>query len=279
MHDLSGKTAIVTGAAGRRGIGRAIATRLASDGADVVVTDIEKPPLPEDEAAGWHGLESVVAEIEAMGRDAIGFYSDVADASQVADMTKQTTDRFGQIDILVCNAASEPGDDRRLLVDLDEDVFDLVQRVNVKGTFLCCRDVGRHMVDRGGPGKIIIISSRSGLQGSVQSTAYCASKFALIGITQALALEMASVKVNVNAICPGLVDTERIGFIADATRPKDVSVEEHRLAILEACSQNTPLGRPAVALDVANTAAFLASEQSDFLTGLAISVSGGTEMQ
>ena len=279
MPDLSGKTAIVTGAAGRRGIGRAIATRLARDGADVVVTDIEKPPLPEDEAAGWHGLESVVAEIEAMGRDALGLYSDVADAAQVADMTKQTIDRFGQIDILVCNAASKPGADRRLLVDLDEDVFDLVQRVNVKGTFLCCRDVGRHMVDRGGPGKIIIISSQSGLQGAVQSTAYCASKFALIGITQALALEMASVRVNVNAICPGMVDTERVGFIADATRPKGVSVEAHRLAILAARSQNTPLGRPAVALDVANTAAFLASEQSDFLTGLAISVSGGTEMQ
>ena len=158
MYDLSGKTAIVTGAAGRRGIGRAIATRLAREGANLVVTAIEKPRQRTDEAAGWRGIESVVAEIEKMGRDALGLYSDVSDADQVADMTRQTIDRFGQIDILVCNAGSRPGRDRRLLVDLEEDAFDLVQRVNVKGTFLCCREAGRHMIERGGPGKIIIVS-------------------------------------------------------------------------------------------------------------------------
>ena len=154
MYDLSGKTAIVTGAGGRRGIGRAIATRFAREGANLVVTDIEKPPLPVDEAVGWRGIDSVVAEIEDMGRDAIGFYSDVSHAGQVADMARQTVDRFGTIDILVCNAGSQPGDDRRLLIDLEEDAFDLVQRVNVKGTFLCCREVGRHMAGRGGQAKL-----------------------------------------------------------------------------------------------------------------------------
>ena len=91
MYDLSGKTAIITGAAGRRGIGRAIAIRLATDGANVVVTDIEKPPLPADEAVNWRGLDSVVAEVEAAGRGALGLYSDVSDAAQVADMTRQTS--------------------------------------------------------------------------------------------------------------------------------------------------------------------------------------------
>ena len=90
---------------------------------------------------------------------------------------------------------------------------------------------------------------------------------------------MASVKVNVNAICPGLVDTERVGFIADVTRPEGVSAEERRLAMLEENRRSVPLGRTAVATDVADTAAFLASDQSDFLTGLAISVSGGKGMQ
>ncbi|MCH7750352.1 MAG: SDR family oxidoreductase, partial [Acidobacteria bacterium] len=156
--------------------------------------------------------------------------------------------------------------------------FDLVQRVNVKGTFLCCREVGRHMVERGGPGKIIILSSQAGKQGYARYAAYCASKFALVGLTQALALEMAAVKVNVNAICPGLVDTERVGFIAEAIRPDGVSAEAHRLAMLEANSRSVPLGRTATARDVADTAAFLASDQSDFLTGLAISVSGGKGM-
>ncbi len=191
MYDLSGKTAIVTGAAGRRGIGRAIATRLAREGANLVVTAIERPPRPADAAAGWRGIESVVAEIEDMGRAALGLYSDVSDADQVADMARQTIDRFGQIDILVCNAGSQPGRDRRLLVDLEEEAFDLVQRVNVKGTFLCCREAGRHMVARGGPGKIIILSSQAGKQGYTRYAAYCASKFALVGMTQALALAIA----------------------------------------------------------------------------------------
>ena len=279
MYDLSGKTAIVTGAGGRRGIGRAIATRLAHEGANLVVTATKKPPLPADEVAGWRGIDSVVAEIEDMGRNALGLYADVSDAGQVADMARRTIDRFGKVDILVCNAGSRPGRDRRLLIDIEEDAFDLVQRVNVKGIFLCCREVGRHMVERGGPGKIIIMSSQAGKQGYVRYAAYCASKFALVGLTQALALEMASVKVNVNAICPGLVDTERVRFIADATRPDGVSAEKHHRAMLEANSQSVPLGRTAVARDIADTAAFLASDQSDFLTGLAISVSGGKGMQ
>ena len=279
MYDLSGKTAIVTGAGGRRGIGRAIATRLAREGANLVVTDIARPLLPADEAVGWRGIESVVADITDMGRDVLGLDSDVSRPDQVADMVRQTIDRFGTIDILVCNAGSQPGDDRRLLIDLEEDAFDLVQRVNVKGTFLCCREVGRHMVERGGPGKIIILSSQAGKQGYARYAAYCASKFALVGLTQALAVEMAAVKVNVNAICPGLVDTERVAFIADAIRPEGVSGEEHRLEMLDANRRSVPLGRTAVATDIADTAAFLASDQSDFMTGLAISVSGGKGMQ
>lgn len=278
MYDLSGKVAVVTGAGGRRGIGRAIATRLAREGADVVVTDIARPPIPEDEALGWKGIDSVVAEIEAMGRRALGLYSDVTDAGQVQEMVQRTLGTLGSIDILVCNAGSQPGGDRRLLVDLEEDAFDLVQRVNVKGTFLCCREVCRHMIERGGPGKIVIMSSRAGKQGSARYAAYSASKFALIGITQSLALEMAPYNVTVNAICPGLVDTERVYFMADALRPEDVSTEDYRQTMLDDRARSTPLGRPAVAEDIANTAAFLCSDQSDYLTGLSISVSGGNGM-
>jgi NAD(P)-dependent dehydrogenase (short-subunit alcohol dehydrogenase family) len=278
MYDLSGKVAIVTGAGGRRGIGRAIATRLASEGADVVVTDIPRAPIPEDEAVGWKGIDSTVAEIEAMGRGALGLFSDVSDVGQVREMVERTLGRFGKIDILVCNAGSQPGGDRRLLVDLEEDAFDLVQRVNVKGTFLCLREVCRHMVERGGPGKIVIMSSRAGKQGTARYAAYCASKFALIGITEALALEMAPYKVNVNAICPGLVDTERVYYMADALRPEDVGVEEYRQRMLSDRANAVPLGRPAVATDIANAAAFLCSSESDYMTGLSISVSGGLGM-
>jgi NAD(P)-dependent dehydrogenase (short-subunit alcohol dehydrogenase family) len=278
VYELSGKVAIVTGAGGRRGIGRAIATRLAREGADVVVTDIMKPPRPEDEVEGWKGIDSVVAEIEAMGRRAIGLYSDVTDAGQVAEVVERTVNTLGKIDILVCNAGSQPGGDRKLLVDVEEADFDLVQRVNVKGTFLCCKAVCRHMIDRGGPGKVVIMSSRAGKQGTARYATYCASKFALIGITQSLALEMAPYKVNVNAICPGLVDTERVSYMAEALRPEDMSAEDYRQVMLEERARVTPLGRPAIGADIANTAAFLCAAESDYLTGLSISVSGGNGM-
>lgn len=278
MFDLEGKVALITGAGGRRGIGRAIATRLAREGCDVVITDIPKPPesIPaEDREAGWKGLPSVVEEIEALGRRALGLYSDVSDTDQVADMVTQTIDRFGKIDIFVANAGSQPGRDRRLIVELEDDAFDEVQRVNARGTFLCCREVARHMVSRGGPGKIIIMSSRAGKQATARYGAYVMSKFALIGLTQTLALELAPYKINANAICPGLVDTERVDFMAAALKPEGTSTEDFRRRMLEERAHDVPLGRAAVADDVARTAAFLASAESDYLTGLAISVTGG----
>lgn len=278
MYDLDGKVALITGASGRRGIGRAIATRLAREGCDVVVTDVPKPPEatpPEDRDAGWHGLPSVVEEVEAMGRRALGLFSDVSDSDQVADMVAQTLGRFGRIDIFVANAGSQPGRDRVPIVDLEEDAFDEVQRVNAKGTFLCCQAVARHMVGRGGPGKIIIMSSRAGKQATARYGAYVMSKFALVGLTQTLALELAPHRINVNAICPGLVDTERVYFMAEALKPESMSTEDYRRHMLDERAHDVPLGRAAVADDVARTAAFLASAESDYLTGLAINVTGG----
>ena len=277
----NGKVAIVTGAGGRHGIGRAIALRLAQEGADVVVTDIQRSTdamRPEDRQAGWRGLDSVVGEIEALGRQALGLFSDVSDTGQVSDMVAQTLDRFGHIDILVNNAGSQPGRDRVLLVDLEEDAFDEVMRVNVKGTYLCSRAVATHMIARGGGGKIIIISSGAGKRGRARFAAYCSSKFALIGFTQSIAQELAEHKINVNAICPGLVDTERADFIAAALAPEGQSAEEHRVLMLRERSESVPLGRVAQGDDIARTAAFLASGESDYLTGLSISVAGGSEM-
>ena len=281
MYDLNGKVAVVTGAGGRRGIGRAIATRLAREGADLVVTDIRRGPeavRPEDHQAGWRGLPSVVDEIKALGRQALGLYSDVSDSAQVTEMVRQTVERFGHIDILVNNAGSQPGRDRVPVVELEEDAFDEVQRVNVKGTYLCSKGVARHMIASGGGGKIIVISSGAGKRGIARYAAYCASKFALIGFTQALAQELAPYRINVNAICPGLVDTERVDFIAAALAPPGESAEEYRAQMIRERANRVPLGRVAVADDIANMAAFLASSESDYLTGLSISVSGGAEM-
>ena len=281
MYDLSGKVAIVTGAGGRHGIGRAIALRLAQEGADVVGTDVQRSldrMRPADRQAGWQGLPSVVEEIEALGRQGLGLYSDVSDSAQVTDMVGRTLERFGRIDILVNNAGSQPGPDRVLVVELEESAFDEVMRVNVRGTYLCSKAVAQHMIGRGGGGKIIVISSGAGKRGRARFAAYCASKFALIGFTQSLAQELGEHKINVNAICPGLVDTERTDFIAAALAPEGQSAEEHRVLMIRERSEAIPLGRVAAGEDIARTAAFLASSESDYLTGLSISVAGGSEM-
>jgi NAD(P)-dependent dehydrogenase (short-subunit alcohol dehydrogenase family) len=281
MYDLNGKVAIVTGAGGKNGIGRAIATRLAAEGADVVVTDISQSveAIREvDMRDGWEGLPSVVKEIEAMGRQSLGLFSDVSDSAQVDGMLQSVLDHFGKVDILVNNAGSRPGKDRVPVIELEEEAFDEVMRVNVRGTYLCSRALARHMVERGNGGKIISISSGAGKKGIARYAAYCASKFAIVGFTQALAQELASDKINVNAICPGLVDTERVDFIASALAPEGESSEEHRAMMIRERNLRVPMGRVAVGEDIANMAAFLASNQSDYVTGLSISVSGGSEM-
>ena len=281
MYDLNGKVAIVTGAGGKNGIGRAIATRIASEGADVIVTDISQSveAIREvDMRDGWEGLPSVVKEIEAMGRQSIGLFSDVSDSAQVDGMLRSVLDHFGKVDILVNNAGSRPGKDRVPVIELEEEAFDEVMRVNVRGTYLCSRALARLMVERGSGGKIISISSGAGKKGIARYAAYCASKFAIVGFTQALAQELASDMINVNAICPGLVDTERVDFIASALAPEGESSEEHRAMMIRERNMRVPMGRVAVGEDIANMAAFLASNQSDYVTGLSISVSGGSEM-
>ena len=277
MYNLIGKVALVTGSGGEHGIGRAIANRLAQEGADVIVNDISTNPYGE-RRSGWGGITEVVREMEAAGVQGMGIMADVSDSGQVADMVRRALERFGHIDILVNNAGSRPGDDRVPVVDLEEEAFDLVQRVNVRGTFLCSKAVAREMISRGQGGKIIIMSSVAGKRGIARYAAYCASKFALIGFTQALALELAQYKINVNAICPGLVDTERADFIAAALAPQDMSGEDYRAEMVEVRERNIPLGRIAQGDDIARTAAFLASAESDYLTGLSISVSGGQVM-
>lgn len=275
MYDLNGKVGLVTGAGGERGIGRAIAVRLAQEGADVVVNDVvSRPPTP----GAWPGISAVVHEIEELGRRSIGVVADVSDVSQVDVMVRRALDQFGQIDILVNNAAAPAGRDRVPVVDLDEETWDLVQRVNVKGTFLCCRAVARAMIDRGQGGKIINMSSLLGKEGRPRYAAYCASKFAIKGFTQALALELAPHSINVNAICPGLVETERTDDIAAALAPPGVPPQTYRKQMLDQRSSANPLGRTGHVSDVASVAAFLASSESDYLTGLAITVAGGSYM-
>jgi meso-butanediol dehydrogenase / (S,S)-butanediol dehydrogenase / diacetyl reductase len=276
-YDLGGKVALVTGAGGERGFGRAIARRLAAEGARVAVSDLVANP----HGAGdndWQGLASVVREIVDGGGEAMAVTGDVSDSAAVAQMVREVVERFGQVDILVANAGAPEGPDHVPVVDLDEEVFDQVLRINLKGTFLCCREVARHLVERGEGGKIIVMSSLAGKRGMPRYAAYSSSKFALIGLTQSLAHEMGPYGVNVNAICPGFAITERALDVAGSLRAPETSLESHLDAMIAQREAASPLGRVTTAQDVAGVAAFLASSESDYLTGLALPVSGGEVM-
>ena len=268
MYRLTGKTALVTGAAGRQGIGRAIALRLAHEGADIAVNDLHATPE----------LTELAAEITALGRKSLAIAADVSQAEQVEQMVARTAAHFGRIDILVNNAGAPAGKDRVPVVELEEAAFDLVQDVNVKGTFLCCRAAARVMIAQGQGGRIINMSSTSGRQGVARFAAYCASKFAVRGFTQALALELGAHQITVNAICPGLVATERIDDMAAALRPPNIAAAAYRAQMIEQAASSSPLGRITDTAAIAQMAAFLASDQADFLTGLSLTVAGGMMM-
>ena len=274
MYDLNGQVALVTGAGGEHGIGRAIARRLAQEGADVVVNDLTSRPYPD---AKWRGLPDVVAEVEAMGRRAAAVVADVGDAQQVERMVAEALAAMGRIDILVNNAGALAGKDRVPVVELEVDLWDAVQRVNIRGTFLCSRAVARHMLERGGGGRIINISSVAGKRGSARYSAYNASKFAVVGFTQALAAELGPAAITVNAVCPGLVASERLAPLAKAAFP-DLEPEVGQRELTERTVAATPLGRLAYPPDVAKATAFLASREGDFLTGIALAVAGGSYM-
>ena len=275
MSNLNGKIALVTGAAGEFGLGRAIAVRLAKEGADVVVNDVVEKPYNLDESE-WLGLEDVVSEIKSLGKRSFGCVVDITNADEVSAMIKKIVFKFGRIDILVNNAGSKPGKDRVLAVDLDEKEWDRVIKVNAKGTFLCSQAVARHFIKRKIHGKIINISSVVGKEAMPRYAAYSASKFAIIGLTQALALELAPYQINVNAVCPSLVDTERVTQLVNVLTEDNEQFKDKYEELIQNRSGLVPLGRLATRTDVANMVSFLASEQSNFLTGISVPVAGGS---
>lgn len=272
MYNLYGKVALVTGAGGQHGLGRAIALRLAQEGADLVINDVVAKRLDSSE---WAGLPDLEREIKALGRRVLSVVADVSNAQQVEAMVQQGVEHLGAIHILVNNAGALAGRDRVPVVELEEVEWDRVQNVNVKGTFLCSRAVARAQIRQGQGGRIINLSSTSGKRGSARFAAYCASKFAVRGFTQALALELAPYQITVNAICPGLAETERLADMAAALAPASVSTDTQRQLMLTQANESIPLGRIGQADDAARIAAFLASSEADYLTGLSITVAGG----
>jgi 3-oxoacyl-[acyl-carrier protein] reductase/meso-butanediol dehydrogenase/(S,S)-butanediol dehydrogenase/diacetyl reductase len=276
---LAGKVAFVTGCGGQRGFGRAIAVRLAAAGADLVLTDVTPSGVrvvPTKPLGGWRGLEAVADEVRKLGRRALTALVDVRVADQVAAAVARALEAFGRIDILVNNAGAPAGADRAPMVDLGEDTWDLVLDTNLKGTFLCSRAVARTMLERGVRGRIVNMSSEYGKIGGAARAAYCASKFGVIGFTQALALELAPAGITVNAVCPGPADTDRLDHLG--RRPDGAWDPALRAERMQERAAHIPLGRVATTEDVAGVVAFLVSDGAAYVTGQAINVSGGLVM-
>ena len=279
MYNLTGKAALITGAAGKRGIGRAIAVRLAKEGANVVVNDkYVIPPREQDSAKDWRGLESVVEEIEAFGVNALAVTADLTDAEAVNKMVSKAIDRFGKIDILVNNAGVS-GTRGIPVIDLQEKDWNLTLTITLNSTFLCSRSVGKQMVEKGIKGKIINISSINGKVALSGEGAYDVSKFGIIGLTQLLALELAPYEINVNAICPGAIHTDiNLEHHKRMAQLEGISLEEAERRYYEPQERLIPLKRQGTTQDIANMAAFLASSEADYITGQAINVNGGLLM-
>jgi NAD(P)-dependent dehydrogenase (short-subunit alcohol dehydrogenase family) len=279
MAGLEGKVALITGAGGMKGIGRATALKLASQGADIALTDVQRAPedLPPVEVrTQWRGVDSVAEEIAACGRRGLRVWCDLGSSEQIQTMVREVVDHFGRIDMLVNNARAIIGRDKVPITELREDVWQHFLAINTTAVFLCTKFVGQIMILQGQGGRIINIASDAAKRASAMGAAYSASKFAVLGLTQAAALDLAPYGITVNAVCPGPVNTDRLSYWERAqAEAQGVPLEEFRARVVAELGQATPLGRIAEPEDVASLVAFLASDEARFITGQGYNINGG----
>ena len=280
MGQFDGKVALITGAGGMKGIGRACALKLAAQGADLVISDFKRETAalpPQEIQAQWRSIDSVAGEVEALGRRCLKIWCDLTVSEEIEDMARRAAEHYGHIDILVNNARAIIGRDRVPVTDLREEVWARFLRVNTTAVFLNTKFVGRIMVEQGKGGRIINIASDASKRAKPNTAAYTTSKFAVIGLTQASALDLAPHRITVNAVCPGSVNTDRFNYWeADQAQAKGMSLEAFRASIVNDAGKSVPLGRIAEPEDVAKLVSFLASDEAEFITGQAYNINGGT---
>ena len=244
---LTGKKALVTGAS--RGIGRAVALKLAREGADLIVT-----------ATSLERAKQTADEILLLGRKAIPVKADVSDSADVEALFQIVSAEFGALDILVNNAGiTRDG----LLVRMKDEEWDAVIDVNLKGTFACTREAIK-LMSKAKSGRIVNISSVVGEMGNAGQANYCASKAGMIGFTKAVAREYAKRNITVNAVAPGFIETDMTGVLSDAVR--------------EELLRQIPVNRFGRPDDIANAVYFLVSDLGSYITGHVLSVNGGMHM-
>jgi NAD(P)-dependent dehydrogenase (short-subunit alcohol dehydrogenase family) len=256
--EFTGKTALVTGAAGS--IGRGIAARFIEQGASVLITDLSQP-----------ALDDVCSQL---GSRCYGLAADVTAAGDVRQVVQTAAERFeGRIDTLI-NVAGTVGIGGPV-EDMDLENWEQVFAVNCRGTFLFVKHVVPWMKRQGG-GSIVNFSSKSGKTGSALMSAYSAAKAGIIGLTQALAFELAPDRIRVNCVCPGITEDTGVwnNVSGDYVRNMHLPIEE----VVKKFTSKVPLGRLARVEDVVNMTCYLASDRADYMTGQAINITGGREM-
>jgi 3-oxoacyl-[acyl-carrier protein] reductase len=242
--DLTGKVAVVTGSA--RGIGRTIAERFLEAGAKVVISDLDQG-----------AVDTVVSEL---GDNAIGIKANVTKADEVAALIDGTVERLGSLDIVVNNAGITRD---TLMMRMDENDWDMVLDINLKGAFLVTKTASRVMMKQR-HGRIVNISSVVGLIGNAGQSNYSASKAGLLGLTKSAAKELAGRGITVNAVAPGFIETDMTKSLPESAR--------------EAFLQNIALKRPGSPADVASAVLFFASDEAAYITGQVLAVDGGLTM-
>ena len=246
---LEDKVAIITGAS--QGIGSGIALKFAEDGADIVVNYYNNNEM----------AETVADKIRRLGRKALTVRADVSKSTDVIDMVQKVLDAFGKIDILVNNAGIFIGGE---IADLEEEIWDRVMAVNLKGVFLCCQAVGKYMIADNVRGSIVNIASISGRLPELNGNAYSPSKAGVISLSALLAVEWAKYGIRVNSLSPGPVMTP--------LQQKIYSTPE----LLEARNRGIPMNRHGEPEEIGKAAVFLASDEASFITGENLSVDGGS---
>ncbi|MEM1142351.1 MAG: SDR family NAD(P)-dependent oxidoreductase [Pseudomonadota bacterium] len=273
--ELVGKVAVITGSGRRRGLGEAMARRLAAEGCSVVLTDLGQSPgehMPEAAIGTNAEMQAIVDEINESGGKAVSATCNVLQVEEVGAVAQYAIDTFGALDIWVNNAGI--GYLMKPIIEMDVAEWDAVLGVNLRGAFLGIQAAARVMIDQGTGGRIINIGSQASKSGFGHASAYTASKHGIVGLTRVAALELGQHGITVNTICPNHVTTGLGAWQNDHFSGVTGRDLEQYMADMRA---RIPMGRPGLQEDIAKACAFLCSDQASYMTAECMNVSGGEE--
>ena len=274
MSDFDGKVVVITGVGRPQGVGRAAALGYAAKGAKLVLADLGSKDNAIGDIEGTSpDLEATATEVANAGGDAIAIAADVSNEDDVKCLIAKAVDKYGRIDAMVANAAILAG--KGDPIDISLATFMRIQEVNLGGVFLCLREAVRQMLIQGNGGSIVTVGSRASRRGDANISAYSASKFGVLGLTQSFAMAYAKDRIRINCVCPGAVDTEMyVRQTNDFATREGIDIETAKKRMADVI----PLGRLTTGEDVAKAIMWFTSDETSHVTGQAFNVNGGSWM-